>query len=46
MSSVSVTNSTCGTCPSAGNCRCLLVNYKGLKLDCGYRVDMLVADTV
>ncbi len=24
----------------------LPVNYKGLKLDCGYRVDMLVADTV
>ena len=22
------------------------MNYKGLKLDCGYRVDMLVADTV
>ncbi len=24
----------------------LPVNYKGLKLDCGYRVDRLVADTV
>ena len=24
----------------------LPVNYKGLELDCGYRVDMLVADTV
>ena len=24
----------------------LPMNYKGLKLDCGYRVDMLVADTV
>ena len=24
----------------------LPVNYKGLRLDCGYRVDMLVADTV
>ena len=24
----------------------LPVNYKGLKHDCGYRVDMLVADTV
>ena len=24
----------------------LPVNYQGLKLDCGYRVDMLVADTV
>ena len=22
------------------------MNYKGLKLDCGYRVDRLVADTV
>ena len=24
----------------------LRVRYKGLKLDCGYRVDMLVADAV